>query len=81
VTRRVEIVVDELVVRGLAPGHARIAAAQLEARLTELAGSGVAIPERSEHARRLPNVVAGVDRVGEAVAGAVWHAISGKAAR
>jgi hypothetical protein len=76
-TRRVEIVVDELVVRGLSPEAARDAAASLEARLTELASSDAVIPERAEHSRRLPAVDAPVDGVGEAVAGAVWSALSG----
>jgi ABC-type enterobactin transport system permease subunit len=74
---RVEIVVDELVVRGLAAEEARAAAAALEARLTALAaGSADAIQARSEYVRRLPAVAAASPAgVGEAVAGAVWQGL------
>jgi hypothetical protein len=79
-TRRVEIVVDELVVRGLSPEAARAAAESFEARLTELASSDVDIRERVEHSRRLPPVDVPVGDVGPAVAGALWSALSGRAA-
>jgi hypothetical protein len=78
-TPRLEIVVDELVVRGLAPEAARAAAAQLEDRLTGLAGAHAVVSARHEHVRRIPSVDARADGVGEAVASAVWHAISGRA--
>jgi len=73
----VEIVVDELVVRGLPPEQARTAAAALERQLTALAtGSTDSIPSRSESVRRLPPVRAGSPAgVGEAVAGAVWQGL------
>ena len=75
----VEIVVDELVVRGLPPEQARAAAAALERRLAALAaGSAAVISSRSESARRLPPVrAASPGGVGEAVAGAVWRGLSG----
>ncbi|HEY2937222.1 MAG TPA: hypothetical protein VGJ25_11525 [Gaiellaceae bacterium] len=82
---RVEIVVDELVVRGLPPEAARTAAAALETRLTALAERGGApIAGRAEAFRRLPAVEAPAGSpaaVGEAVAGAVWGALSPGGAR
>lgn len=79
---RLEIVVDELVVRGLPPEQARVAAAALERRLAALAaGSTAAIPARSEPVRRLPAVEApsgSPAAVGEAVAGAVWRGLAGR---
>ena len=82
---RVEIVVDELVVRGLPPEAARVAAAAFEARLSTLAGAaGADVPERAESFRRLPPVTAPADSpaaVGAAVAGAVWSSVSGGRAR
>jgi len=81
VTRRVEIVVDELIVRGLPPAAAHAAAAALEARLTKLASSGAVIPARAEHFRRLPTIDAPAGHVGEAVAGAVWGALAEGTAR
>jgi hypothetical protein len=77
----IEIVIDELVVRGLSPEAAKAAATALEARLAVLAGEpGRDLPSRAEAFRRLPPVAApsgspGV--VGDAVAGAVWSALSG----
>jgi hypothetical protein len=83
---RVEIAVDEFVVSGLPPEQARVAAAALEARLTELAAASVAagsvgaIRERSESGRRLPPVQAASPAgVGEAAAGAVWSELAGGA--
>jgi hypothetical protein len=75
----VEIVVDELVVRGLPAEQARVAAAALERRLAALAaGSTEAIQSRSESVRRLsPVEAASPAGVGEAVAGAVWHGLGG----
>jgi hypothetical protein len=81
VTRRLEIVVGELVVRGLPPAAARAAAASFEARLTELANSEGSIPARAEHSRRLPGIDAPTDHVGEAVADAVWGVLAGGTAR
>ena len=84
-TPRLEIVVDELVVHGLEPGAARAAAAALEARLTELAGEPHApLAPRAEAFRRARgvDVPAGSPRaVGEAVAGAVWGTLGGRAGR
>jgi hypothetical protein len=77
---RLEIVVDELVVRGLPPEQARVAAAAFERRLTALAaGSTAAISERWEAVRRLPAVEAPAGSpaaVGDAVAGAVWQGLA-----
>ena len=76
----IEIVIDELVVRGLAPAEAQLARAGLEERLTELAGSEPGrVPTRAEASRRLPSITApaGSSRaLGGAVAGAVWGAIA-----
>lgn len=74
---RIEIVVDELVFRGLSPEAARTAAAGLEARLTALAESGAEVPARAEHFRRLPAIDTPADGVGEAVGSAVWSALAG----
>ena len=74
---RIEIVVDELVVRGLPPAQARAAAAAFEARLVELAGEPAVIAARSDPARLLPTVQAGTAAgVGEAAAGAVWKELA-----
>jgi hypothetical protein len=77
---RLEIVIDELVMRGLAPEQARVAATALEGRLTALgSGSTAEISERSEAVRRLPAVEAPASSpaaVGEAVAGAVWQGLA-----
>jgi hypothetical protein len=77
----IEIVVDELVVRGLPSEAARAAAASLEAQLTALAGAheGVITPN-AEDFERLGTVVAPSGRpaaLGEAVAGAVWERVAG----
>jgi dihydroxyacetone kinase len=81
VTPRLEIVVDELVVRGLSPAAARVTAAALEARLNALAREAQdALPERAESVRRLDPVTVPTREpaaVGDAVAGAVWSAVSG----
>lgn len=79
---RLEIVVDELVVRGLPPAEARAAAAALEARLTEIASARrEPLPARAESYRRLPAVAAtagSAAAVGEAAAAAVWRSIVGE---
>ena len=79
--RRVEIVVDELVVRGVGAGDARLLAAGLEARLEALAAASEGpLPARDEAFRRLPAVSAPAGapaQAVEAVAGAVWDALSG----
>jgi hypothetical protein len=79
-TRPIEIVIDELVVRGLDPWQARTAAAALEARLETLAAtSGAHAVPRAEAFRRLQPVEAPAgspDALGDAVAGAVWGALS-----
>ncbi len=84
-TPRVEIVVDELVVRGLEPGAARVAAAALEARLTELASGGAPLRPRAEAFRRGPAVdvqaVAQPAAIGEAAASAVWSTLEGRSGR
>ena len=78
---RVEIVIDELVIRGIDPWQARTAAAAIEARLGRLAaeGGGGELPERAESSRRLPAIEApsgSPAALGDAVAGAVWGALS-----
>jgi hypothetical protein len=79
-TPRIEIVVDELLVRGLTPPEARVVAAALEARLALLAGAGGAQPSGrpAESFRRLPSVEASSPAgIGDAVAGAVWRGVGG----
>lgn len=81
---RLEIVIDELVIRGLSPEAARATAAALEARLSELAAPEAEIAARAEASRRLPSVEARAGSpaaVGEAVAESVWGAVSGGGAR
>ena len=78
---RLEIVIDELVVRGLRPEQARVAADALEARLTALAEGheGGALLARDESSRRAGAVDAPADSpaaVGDAVAGAVWGVLA-----
>ena len=80
-TQRVEIVVDELVFRGLSPEVARAAAFALEARLAELAATDAEIRARAEHSRRLPVIDAPADGLGEAVGDAVWSVLAGGGAR
>jgi hypothetical protein len=81
----IEIVIDELIVLGLEPEAARAAASALEARLATLAAeSQDALPARAEAFRRLPPVEAPAGSpvsVGDAVAGAVWGAVSGGGTR
>ena len=76
-----EIAIDELIVRGLSPSEARVAAKAIEERLSALAEqSTVTIGERAEASRRLTPVDVpsrSPAAVGEAVAGAVWGAIAG----
>ena len=75
----IEVVIDELVVRGLSPDDAHAAAAALESRLAVLAGAHDAgVPARVEASRRLaPVSAASPAALGESVAGAVWGAVSG----
>jgi hypothetical protein len=74
---RVEIVIDELVLRGVSRSEAEATARALESRLTALAErSGGTLPARSESSRRLDPVTAAPDRLGDAVADAVWGAIA-----
>jgi hypothetical protein len=79
---RVEIVIDELVVRGLSPEAARRAATQLEARLAELADApGAGIASREEAFRRLAPLDAETGSLGSSVADAVWGALAGGTSR
>jgi hypothetical protein len=74
----VEIVIDELIVRGLSAEEARSAAIAFETRLGTLASAGT-VRAREEAFRELPaiDVPAGDPaRIGEAVAGAVWSAVA-----
>jgi hypothetical protein len=78
-TRRIEIVVDELVFRGISPEAARAAAAGFDAQLAELAASDAAVPARAESFRSLPAIDAPTDGIGEAVGTAVWSTLTGGA--
>lgn len=82
---RVEIVVDELLLRGLAPEQAEAVAAAIETHLAALStqwaqDGGGALASREESARRLPAVDAPAtspDALGAAVAGAVLQNLTG----
>lgn len=73
---RVEVVIDEVVVRGLSPADARALAAtlqaRLEARMTAWAATGETIGGRQEASRRLP------DGTTDDLADAVWSAVVGR---
>ena len=75
--KRVEVVIDELVVRGVDPAQARAAAAALESRLAVLAAVHEgSVRERAEAYRRVAPVTTAPDRLGTAVADAVWGTIA-----
>ena len=75
---RVEIVIDELILRGVPPERAHEVAASVEARLGSLAaGEQGAVPERAEASRRLPEIDATPDTLGDSVGDAVWGSITG----
>lgn len=81
---RLEIIVDEVVVRGVPPAQARAVVAALEARLQVLgagwARSTTPIAPRDEAFRRAPIVTprtASPVAVGESAASAVWTTITG----
>jgi len=75
--KRVEVVIDELVVRGVDPAQARAAAAALESRLAVLAAAhDGAVRERAEAYRRVAPVTTAPGRLGNAVADAVWGALA-----
>ena len=73
---RVEVVIDELVLRGVSPVHARQVAAALESRLAVLAGGGAPVRGRDEAFRRLEPVTAKESDLGDSVADAMWAAIA-----
>jgi hypothetical protein len=78
---RVEVTVDELVLRGVPRERAHAVAAALEARLAALAAAGAPPAPRDEAFRRLPAVEAQAGdpaALGEAVADAVWRALAGR---
>lgn len=73
----IEIAIDELVVRGLSPDAARLVAASLEERLTELAAAGAVRPRQETFRRLAPVGVTDDPRaLGHALAGAVWSAVA-----
>jgi hypothetical protein len=73
----IELVIDELAVHGLSPGDAHAAAAAIETKLAELAAEGDVYRPRAEAFRKLAPVTAdSPGALGEAVAGAVWGAVS-----
>lgn len=85
---RIEMTLDEIVVRGLTPEQARVAVAALESRLEALAGdwvrSGSALTDRDETYRRGPdaNVASPTPTgLGEAVAISVWRAAAARNGR
>jgi len=76
----IEIVIDELVVRGLGQADARAVAAALEARLVALDPAAGEVRSRAEASRRLaPVSAASPPALGDAVAGSVWGTVSGGA--
>ena len=75
--KRVEVVIDELVVRGVDPAQARAAASGLESRLAVLAAAYEgSVRGRAEAYRRLGPLTTAPGRLGNAVADAVWGAIA-----
>lgn len=77
---RIEITVDEIVLRGLSPAQARTAVAALELRLERLAGdwlsSGSVAADREEAYRRGPDAIVArptLAGLGDAVAESVWR--------
>jgi hypothetical protein len=75
--KRVEVVIDELVLRGVDAAQARATAAALETRLAALAAEhDAAVRERAEAYRRSAPVTTAPERLGDAVADAVWKAIA-----
>ncbi len=82
--QHLEILVDEILVRGLSPAEARSAVTALEARLQALgeswAASGTPIAPRDEAYRRTPiaaPATASPVAVGESAASAVWTTVTG----
>jgi hypothetical protein len=77
----IEIAIDELIVRGLAPEAAREMSAALEERLATLAEAAPSrVPARAEAFRRAAPVSAPAGSstaLGHAVAESVWSAVSG----
>ena len=82
---RVELTIDEVVLRGVPPQEAEAVLAQLRATLADLAGEwlrqrgGALLAGRAESSRRLPPVVApaGAPAVlGAAIAARVWGDLS-----
>jgi hypothetical protein len=79
---RVEIVIDELVLRGVPSHQARAVSAALEARLATLAEGWVPadVIDRADASLRLSAVdtpAATPSALGEHVAGSVWDAVIG----
>jgi hypothetical protein len=78
---RLEIVIDELVVRGVDPADAQTVSGEIGAQLTMLAGQSADRPtDRSEYFRRLPVISAPAgspQALGGAVATAVWTTLTG----
>ncbi len=83
---RIEVVVDELVLRGVAPEHANEVAAAIESRLAVLGerwtadagGRGIAPRDQADLRAPALAVAAGSPaRLGEAVAGAVFEGVLG----
>ena len=72
-----EIVVDELIVRGLSPEQARVLSQAFEVRLTTFASEDAELRPRAEAFRKLPEVEAHTPAaLGEAVATGVWSALT-----
>jgi hypothetical protein len=75
--KRVEVVIDELVVRGVDPAQGRATTAALESRLAALAAAhDGSLRERAEAYRRVGPVTTAAGRLGNAVADAVWEALA-----
>jgi hypothetical protein len=76
----IEIVVDELVLRGVQNERAHDVADAMKARLEALGEGSTALASRDEAFRRAPDAHApssSAAALGEAVAGSVWHAVGG----
>lgn len=72
----IEVIIDEIVVRGLTPADARAVMAALQSQLEERAGAwattGDVVADRREASRRLPDSSTGD------LADAVWSAVIGR---
>jgi hypothetical protein len=84
-TPRIQLTIDEVILRGVPPQQAEAVVAQFRATLAELAGAwliqegGAVLAARAESSRRLPPVAVPADApgaLGAAIAARVWGDLS-----